>query len=68
MKSAHPHTPDVVLFQDKHSDCIDDVRLAQQPKLVLNPSKITFNDITVDDFQLIGYHPDKPVDKFDLAV
>ncbi len=68
VKSAHPHTPDVVLFQDKHSDCIDDVRLAQQPKLVLNPSKVEFQDIEITDFELIDYHPDKPVDKFDIAV
>lgn len=69
VKSAHPHTPDVVLFQDKHSDCIDDVRLAQQPKLVLNPSKVEFQDIEITDFELIDYHPDRDkIDPFDIAI
>ena len=66
---SHPHTPDVVLFRDKHSDCIDDVRLAQQPKLVLNPSKVEFQDIEITDFELIDYHPDRDkIDPFDIAI
>ena len=65
VKSAQPHASDEVLFQT-HS--IDDVRFAQRPKLVLNPSKIRFQDIELKDFELIDYHPDKPVDKFDIAV
>ena len=65
VKSAQPHASDEVLFQT-HS--IDDVRFAQRPKLVLNPSKIRFQDIELKDFELVDYHPDKPVDKFDIAV
>ena len=39
-----------------------------QPKLILNAEGKGFYDITVDDFQLIDYHPVKPQLKFDLGI
>lgn len=66
VKSAQPHASDEVLFQT-HS--IDDVRFAQRPKLVLNPSKVEFQDIEITDFELIDYHPDRDkIDPFDIAI
>lgn len=66
VKSAQPHASNEVLFQT-HS--IDDVRFAQRPKLVLNPSKVSFQDIEITDFKLIDYHPDKEkMNPFDIAI
>lgn len=39
-----------------------------QPKLILNAEGKGFYDITVDDFELVDYHPVKPQLKFELGV
>lgn len=38
------------------------------PKLILNENKKNFYDFTIDDFELIDYHPIKPQLKFDLGI
>lgn len=38
------------------------------PSLILSKSKKSFYDITIDDFELINYHPIKPNLKFEMAV
>jgi thymidylate synthase len=38
------------------------------PKLILNAEGKSFYDITVDDFELIGYSPTKPQLKFELGI
>ena len=39
-----------------------------KPVLKLNPDKKNFYDITVDDFELVGYESCKPQLKFDLGI
>lgn len=40
-----------------------------EPRLVLNcPSGTNFYDIRIEDFELVGYEPQKPQLKFDLAI
>lgn len=39
-----------------------------QPKLVLNAEGKSFYEITIDDFELIDYHPVKPQLKFELGI
>lgn len=48
-------------------DCIDDVERVN-PRLVLNPEKKNFYDITIDDFEMIDYDPVKPQLKLDLGI
>ena len=38
------------------------------PKLILNENKKNFYDFTIDDFEMIDYHPIKPQLKFDLGI
>ena len=38
------------------------------PKLVLNPDKKDFYDITVDDFEMVNYDPIKPQLKLELGI
>lgn len=38
------------------------------PKLVLNPDKKDFYDITIDDFEMLNYEPMKPQLKLDLGI
>lgn len=65
VRSANPHlTKDQLLKNFK----LEDVRLLQKPQLILNSEKTNFWDMQVNDFQLIGYFPLPPVDKFDLAI
>lgn len=65
VRSANPHlTKDQLLKKFK----LEDVRLLQKPQLILNSEKTNFWDMKVNDFQLIGYFPLPPVDKFDLAI
>lgn len=41
---------------------------SKSPKLILNPDKKNFYDITTEDFQLIDYEPVKPQLKFELGI
>lgn len=41
---------------------------SEQPRLVLNAEDKSFWNITVDDFELINYHPIKPQLKFELGI
>ena len=38
------------------------------PKLILNPEKTNFYDITIDDFTMENYHPIKPNLKLELGI
>ena len=38
------------------------------PRMILNPEKTNFYDITVDDFELVDYEPIKPQLKLDLGI
>lgn len=40
----------------------------KSPRLVLNPDKTDFYDITIDDFEMVDYEPVKPQLKFDLGI
>lgn len=41
---------------------------SKSPKLILNPDKKNFYDITTEDFQLVDYEPVKPQLKFELGI
>lgn len=45
-----------------------DESLFQQPKLILNPEKTNFYDMTIDDFILVDYHPNQPQLKLELGI
>ena len=45
-----------------------DETLFQQPKLILNPEKTNFYDMTIDDFILVDYHPNQPQLKLELGI
>jgi thymidylate synthase len=49
-----------VLLEREYSD--------SKPKLILNPDKTNFYDITVDDFTMVDYNPIEPNFKFELAI
>lgn len=52
-------------FDDRYNDnSIDET----MPKLILNPDKKDFYDITIDDFEMINYDPIKPQLKLDLGI
>jgi len=40
----------------------------QQPKLILNPEVKDFYQMTIDDFELVDYHPMKPQLKLELGI
>lgn len=40
----------------------------QRPRMELNPVKTNFYDMTIEDFELTGYHPTKPQLKLELGV
>ena len=42
--------------------------ILKTPRLVLNPEKKNFFDITTEDFQLVDYEPVKPQLKFELGI
>lgn len=48
------------------SNMCDD--LDNKPMLVLNPEKKNFYDITIDDFEMVGYEPMKPQLKLELGI
>lgn len=39
-----------------------------QPRLVLNPEKTNFYDMTIDDFTMVNYNPIKPQLKLELGI
>ncbi len=43
-------------------------RLADTPKLILNPEKTNFYDMTIDDFTMENYEPMKPQLKLELGI
>lgn len=42
--------------------------LDNKPMLVLNPEKKNFYDMTIDDFEMVGYEPMKPQLKLELGI
>ena len=40
----------------------------KQPRLILNPDKTNFYDMTIDDFSMIDYNPIKPQLKLELGI
>ena len=40
----------------------------ERPHLVLNLNKDNFYDITIDDFEMVGYNPIKPQLKLELGI
>lgn len=46
----------------------ENIELFQLPKLILNPEKTNFYDMTIEDFELIGYYPTKPQLKLELGI
>jgi thymidylate synthase len=46
----------------------DNEWMFQRPKLVLNPEVKDFYQMTIDDFELIDYHPIKPQLKLELGI
>lgn len=40
----------------------------QLPRMTLNPDKTNFYDMTIEDFELTGYHPTKPQLKLELGI
>ena len=40
----------------------------QRPCMDLNPAKTNFYDMTIEDFELTGYHPTKPQLKLELGI
>ena len=62
---------------DRHIDAAEEMlkRYDQEntssqdkPKLILNPEKINFYDITIDDFIMTNYNPIKPQLKLELGI
>lgn len=49
-------------------DCMESFKNSITPKLILNPEKTNFFDITIDDFVLEEYSPVKPQLKLDLGI
>ena len=43
-------------------------RLADAPKLILNPEKTNFYDMTIDDFTMLNYEPIKLQLKLELGI
>ena len=41
---------------------------SKNPRLILNPDKTDFYDITIDDFQMVDYEPMKPQIKLELGI
>ena len=52
-------------YYSKYS-CTDE--LDNKPMLVLNPEKKNFYDITIEDFEMVGYEPMKPQLKLELGI
>ena len=46
----------------------DNEWMFQRPKLILNPEVKDFYQMTIDDFELVGYHPMKPQLKLELGI
>lgn len=46
----------------------DNEWMFQQPKLILNPEVKDFYQMTIDDFELVDYHPIKPQLKLELGI
>jgi hypothetical protein len=46
----------------------DNYQLFQRPSMELNFEKTNFYDMTIEDFELIGYHPTKPQLKLELGI
>jgi thymidylate synthase len=46
----------------------DNEWMFQQPKLILNPEVKDFYQMTIDDFELVDYHPMKPQLKLELGI
>lgn len=44
------------------------VEIFQRPRMDLNPAKTNFYDMTIEDFELTGYHPTKPQLKLELGI
>ena len=44
------------------------VEIFQRPRMELNPAKTNFYDMTIEDFELTGYHPTKPQLKLELGI
>ena len=44
------------------------VEIFQRPRMDLNPEKTNFYDMTIEDFELTGYHPTKPQLKLELGI
>lgn len=44
------------------------VEIFQRPHMDLNPEKTNFYDMTIEDFELTGYHPTKPQLKLELGI
>ena len=40
----------------------------KQPRLILNPDKTNFYDMTIDDFTMVNYDPIKPQLKLELGI
>ena len=54
-------------YDCKYGDSLFDENIPQ-PRLVLNPNKTNFYDITIDDFTMENYEPIKPNLKFPLGI
>lgn len=65
VRSANPHMTKDQLFR---SFKLDDVRLLQKPQLILNPTKTSFWDMKVSDFQLIDYYPMAAINPLEIAI
>ena len=46
----------------------DNAEMFQRPNMDLNPAKTNFYDMTIEDFELTGYHPTKPQLKLELGI
>ena len=46
----------------------DNAEMFQRPHMDLNPAKTNFYDMTIEDFELTGYHPTKPQLKLELGI
>ena len=44
------------------------IRQLSQPRLVLNPEKTNFYDMTIDDFTMKNYNPIKPQLRLELGI
>lgn len=55
-------------YDDTNRACWGPKDVEDKPMLILNPDKYDFYEVTIDDFELVGYDPIKPQLKLELGI